>query len=327
MNTSLKVALIAGGATVTAALVAALVPLINTNPAPQPTMVPTPSPATTLTPGPTPGPTADSEIVGLNERGATALGQGQYREALNYYTQALAIAGELGDTAEEGSALNSIGVVYENQGLYDQALNSYEQALVIRREVVDRLGEGVTLGNIGGVYAQQGLLDQALNNYGQALVIYREVRDRAGEGITVGNIGAVYSRQGLYDQALNNYQQALVIQREVGDRAGEGAILSNTPTCSSKGQHRTVPVLVTFDPTGGASFFLGASSNPLAAPSDCREGAAPAMRGFVSWRTNRSWSSWSNGPKQRIKRSLCLRKPNSGFRSSSCGSNRQPTKR
>jgi tetratricopeptide (TPR) repeat protein len=177
-----------------------------------------------------PSPTSTAsvdEFSNLKERGIDASGRGQYREALNYFQQALEMALEVGDRAGEGDTLNNIGLVYWNQGLYGQALENYNQALVIRREVGDRDGEGDTLNNIGIVYSDQGMYDQALETYNQALVIAREVGDRAGEGTTLNNIGIVYRNQGLYDQALETYNQALVIRREVGDRDGEGRTLNS----------------------------------------------------------------------------------------------------
>ena len=55
-------------------------------------------------------------------------------------------------------------------------------------------------------------------------------------------------------------------QMRVSSEKGAGQLLVDTdpmlsPTSSSTGQHRTVPILVTFDPTGGASLVVGAPSN------------------------------------------------------------------
>ncbi|HZA25416.1 MAG TPA: tetratricopeptide repeat protein [Dehalococcoidia bacterium] len=84
----------------------------------------------------------------LNEKGNTSYRQGQYREALNYYQQALVIHREVGDRTAEGATLNSIGAVYRSLGQYDQALQNYQQALVIRREVGDKASEETVVANI-----------------------------------------------------------------------------------------------------------------------------------------------------------------------------------
>ena len=89
-----------------------------------------------------------SNASDLNERGQRSYNHGQYREALNYYQQALVIQRAVGDRAGEGTTLNNIGTVYGARGQYDQALENYQQALDIRRAVGDRAGEGAVLANI-----------------------------------------------------------------------------------------------------------------------------------------------------------------------------------
>ena len=138
-----------------------------------------------------------SEFGKLVADGDEAQQKGWYREALNYYQQALIITRDIGDRAGEGTTLTSIGAVYHAQGLYDQALEKHRQALIIIRDIGDRAGEGTTLNNIGAVYHMQGLYDQALESYQQALIIHRDVGDRVGESSTLNNIGLVYSNQGL----------------------------------------------------------------------------------------------------------------------------------
>ena len=119
------------------------------------------------------------------------------------------------------------GHAAHDTGLYKEALNFYNQALVISREVGDRAGEGTALNNIGAVYRSQGQYDQALEYYKQALVIFREVGDRAGEGTTLNNIGAVYHGQGQYEQALEYYQAALLIARDLGLSSLEKTVMYN----------------------------------------------------------------------------------------------------
>jgi tetratricopeptide (TPR) repeat protein len=95
-----------------------------------------------------PHPSKCDEGGRFNKRGVDAFNQGQHREALNYFQQALDIRREVGDRAGEGATLDNIGFVYDSQGLYDQALKTYQDALVIHREVGDRAEEGTTLNNI-----------------------------------------------------------------------------------------------------------------------------------------------------------------------------------
>jgi tetratricopeptide (TPR) repeat protein len=87
---------------------------------------------------------------------------GQYRKALEFYQQALAIRREVSDKKGEGVTLNNMGIVYFYWGQYAKALEFYQQALVIRREVSDKNGEARTLNNMGIVYDQPGTVPQSL---------------------------------------------------------------------------------------------------------------------------------------------------------------------
>ncbi len=95
-----------------------------------------------------PHPSKCDEGGRFNKRGVDAFNQGQHREALNYFQQALDIIREVGDRAGEGATLNNIGFVYDSQGLYDQALEAYQDALVIAREIGNRPLEETILKNI-----------------------------------------------------------------------------------------------------------------------------------------------------------------------------------
>jgi len=46
---------------------------------------------------------------------------------------------ELGDRAGEGTIINNIGLIYHARGEYRKALNFYQQALAIVQEIGDRL--------------------------------------------------------------------------------------------------------------------------------------------------------------------------------------------
>lgn len=132
-----------------------------------------------------------SELNELHKKGGEASEKGQYREALNYYQQALGIFLEVEDRAGEGAVLCDIGTAYYNQGLYDQALEYHRQALAILREVGYRAAEGTTLDNIGLVYRAKGSYDQALEYYRQALVIAREIGARSLEESVLSHIEAL----------------------------------------------------------------------------------------------------------------------------------------
>ena len=52
--------------------------------------------------------------------------------------------------------LNNIGIIYYNQGNYEQALDYYSKSLKIKEELGDNEGIPSTLSNIGIIYYLQG---------------------------------------------------------------------------------------------------------------------------------------------------------------------------
>jgi CHAT domain-containing protein/Tfp pilus assembly protein PilF len=193
--------------------------------------------------------------------------KGQWKEALNKWTDALKIFRKIGDVAAEAKSLNSIGVVYDNFGQYAKALEYDQRALEIDRKIGNAAGEAASLGNIGNVYLcigqhkkaleylrrslrinrrigdeagmvisifgivnvyyKLGQYDKALEYYQEVLKIERKIGDSAGEAVSLGNIGLVYKSLGEYAKALDYYQQSLEIKRKIGDRAGEARSLGN----------------------------------------------------------------------------------------------------
>jgi len=78
---------------------------------------------------------SSSDLADLLARGHAAHDTGLYKEALNFYNQALVISREVGDRAGEGTTLNNIGAVCHGQGQYEQALEYYQAALLIARDL------------------------------------------------------------------------------------------------------------------------------------------------------------------------------------------------
>jgi len=111
----------------------------------------------------------------------------------------IAIAG-LNPTLTSDFDFNERDVTSYSHGQYREALNYYQQALIVDRETGDRAGEGQTLYNIGKAHAALGHFGQALESYRQALAVYREVGDRAEEGKTLYNIWRVQDALGQYGQ-------------------------------------------------------------------------------------------------------------------------------
>jgi tetratricopeptide (TPR) repeat protein len=152
---------------------------------------------------------------------------GEYRHAIVYHGQHLAITHDVGDRKGEGYALNNLGIAYYSLGDYRQAIECHEQNLTIARDVSDRKGEGYALGNLGTAYYSLGDYPRAIAYYEQYFAIARESGDRQGEGQALSGLGVSYYSLGDYSRAIEQHDQHFNIAREIGDRQGEGSALGN----------------------------------------------------------------------------------------------------
>jgi tetratricopeptide (TPR) repeat protein len=162
--------------------------------------------------------------------------QGQYKDAIPHFEQALALArrgvhhpelaevsrdlGSLGDI--EADSLRNIGNVYWSQGQLDKAMAYYRDALPRYRALHHKKGEGATLNNIAIVFLNQGEYVQAGYYSERARQLKESIGDHIGAGIAYGTLGEVARQLGRYDEALAHHHRSLQLCRMAADSPGEG---------------------------------------------------------------------------------------------------------
>jgi len=172
----------------------------------------------------------------LNTRHLSNLGEchrilGEYRQAIDLLTQALAIARATGNRRSEGTTLGNLGNCHRILGEYRRAADLYTQALAIARATGNRRSEGTWLGNLGNCHLDLGEYRRAADLYTQALAIARATGNRHGEGTWLGNLGLCHFILGEYRRAADLYTQALAIARATGNRQREGTWLGHLGNC------------------------------------------------------------------------------------------------
>ena len=147
---------------------------------------------------------------------------GDIGKALDHQQQALKLARQYGWQLAEGNALSNIGKLYNDVSDWQKALEFYAQALPVFKALGIKQNEAITLNNIGIAYYQSGELQKALDYLEQSLPLLRAVGNKNSEAYTLVNIARVYRRLGQYEKALANLNQAQSIQKQTGNRAQEG---------------------------------------------------------------------------------------------------------
>ena len=151
---------------------------------------------------------------------------GDYRQAIDLHTQAVAIAHETGDRPLEGNELGNLGNCHYFLGDYRRAIDLYTQSLAIARETGDRPVEGNGLGNLGNCRFSLGDYRRAIDLYTQSLAIARDIGYRELEGNELGNLGVCHARLGDYRRAIDLHTQSLATARDTGHRRNEASALN-----------------------------------------------------------------------------------------------------
>ncbi len=160
----------------------------------------------------------------INLLGNVYTEQGDYPQAIDYFTKALIIRQEIKNKLGEASCLNNIGLIYMKQGFYLKALNYYFKALPIAESINHKQLMAAIYNNIGIIYKSEGAtkrdFKKGLFYYSKALKIRQEMHDKQGIAASLDNIAIVYAEDGKLIQSLEKHLESLSIRRELNDKSG-----------------------------------------------------------------------------------------------------------
>ena len=150
---------------------------------------------------------------------------GDVGKALDHFHRALKLAREGGWRLAEGNALSNIGKIYSDAAEWEKALEFFAQALRVFVSLGSKENEALALNNIAIAYSQSGENLKALDYLQQSLPLIRAGNDKFGEAYTLLNIGRTHRRLGDYAKALSYFNEAQVIQQATGNRGQEAETL------------------------------------------------------------------------------------------------------
>jgi CHAT domain-containing protein/tetratricopeptide (TPR) repeat protein len=155
----------------------------------------------------------------------------EYRSALPYFNQTLAMAQTLRDRRLEAGTETFVGGMLDFLGDVGKALDHYRHAVKLAREGGWPLAEGNALNNIGKIYSDVAEWQKALEFSEQALKIYKAIGNEGNAAVTLSTIAAAYSELGENRKAFDYLQQSLPIliagRERNPDRKSEAYALLN----------------------------------------------------------------------------------------------------
>jgi tetratricopeptide (TPR) repeat protein len=156
------------------------------------------------------------ELMQTYRRGQDQLQEGRYREAIDSFETALAMAeAELGpEDATTATLLNELAEVYRAQSrtaqvyaerLYKRALAVYERALGPEHPYV-----AASLNNLALLYEEQGHVAEAESHYRRSLGVLEQALGPEDSKVaaSLNNLARLYERQGRYFESEALYARA-----------------------------------------------------------------------------------------------------------------------
>jgi len=163
----------------------------------------------------------------LNSLGNIYYQMGEYRVALQFHKNALAVREKLKNKSEIAGSLNNIGNCYNNTSKYDSALIYYKKCAAIDSLLGDKYGLSADYNNIGNAYGRMSDYEKALSFLITSVKMKQEIGDKYGESQGLMNVGTIYKLSGQFEKARNYYVDAMKLTLEIDDKYGLAYVYNN----------------------------------------------------------------------------------------------------
>jgi two-component system, NtrC family, sensor kinase len=157
------------------------------------------------------------QIETLRSIGDVYRNTGDYADAVNYYSQAIALlnkhANLIGDTRkienEMGQLLVRMGETFVYRGLHKESLVFFGELETLARRNEDWQLLAATLNNIAGAHFFMGQTSMALNVYMEALEMQKAQNDYYGASMSLLNMARIHQGNKQFAKAMDCHQKSL----------------------------------------------------------------------------------------------------------------------
>ena len=154
-------------------------------------------------------------VVALRKMASAAQGSGKFEEAVEIYSQCLAICRQAEDLQGIARASTGLGNALADLGAYEKALTAYLESLAIYQQMNNRYSTALVLGNIGTIESELGQQPEARARYEASYAICAEIGDQAGMGLALMNMAITHEREENLEEARHFYLKGIKILKQV----------------------------------------------------------------------------------------------------------------
>jgi len=159
----------------------------------------------------------------LGRLGSIAVANHDWASAIDFYQQAIEVAGDLKDLSRLGKMYNDLAIAYERLGDLPRARQHSQKAIHIHELLQDQMSVARAENNLGMVLIRQGELDQAREHLNRSLRICEETGLEVGKGNVLLTLAELDLHGGDPGGARKHANQA----RELAEKGNERATLSH----------------------------------------------------------------------------------------------------
>ncbi|KAG9033973.1 hypothetical protein FS837_002310 [Tulasnella sp. UAMH 9824] len=164
---------------------------------------------------------ADRSARLLMELGRMHRRQSDYVNASEYYTKALGLCTNIGDSRGEANALLELARIHQFQDNQSQAITSYTDALKIHTKIGDGQGKATALLGLAEVHRLQNDHDKAVTLYSECLQIQTDIGARQGRADALWGLADVHRVRNECSQAMALFTESLEISIDINDLSGK----------------------------------------------------------------------------------------------------------
>jgi tetratricopeptide (TPR) repeat protein len=158
----------------------------------------------------------------LGRLGSIHLVRHEWSKAVEYYSQAIEVAGEVKDLSRRGKMYSDLGGAYEHLGDLGRAREYSQKAITIHELLNDQLSVARAQNNLGLVLIRQGYLQQAREHLDSSLRIFEETGVELGKSNILLSLAELEFDGHDPDAARRRLEEA----RALAERTNENGTLS-----------------------------------------------------------------------------------------------------